>query len=102
MVENFNECQAWRKKYFGRRPYTDWIKQERYREWLVGLIKSDYVILITARSIKYKDVTLAQIEEKLKWLPKENYWNQYNQGPPIVKRTIVKELIFPELGTPDK
>jgi hypothetical protein len=93
-----------RSKYAGRgRPYTDWIEQERYREWLVDLLRSTYatVLLVTARSQKYRDPTLARMREQLDgWMPAECYFNVHDVQPPEAKRTACETLIFPKYGRP--
>jgi hypothetical protein len=93
-----------RSKYAGRgRPYTDWIRQERYREWLVDLLRQTTatVLLVTARSEKYRGPTMARMREQLGgWMPAACYFNVANCQPPEAKRTACETLIFPKYGGP--
>jgi len=94
-----------RSKYAGRgRPYTDWIRQECYREWLVDLLRSTSatVLLVTARSQKYREPTMARMRDQLAgWMPADCYFNLHDVQPPEAKRTACETLIFPKYGTPD-
>lgn len=93
-----------RSKYAGRgRPYTVWIEHERYREWLVDLLRQTTatVLLVTARSQKYREPTLARMREQLGgWMPAECYFNTADCQPPEAKRTACEQLIFPKYGLP--
>jgi len=93
-----------RSKYAGRgRPYVEWIERERYREWLVELLRatSATVLLVTARSEKYREPTLARMREQLGgWMPQGCYFNTNDVRPPEAKLTACQGLIFPEYGTP--
>ncbi len=63
-------------------PFAEQIRQETYRDWLVALLRSRYVILMTARPVKYRELTLDSIQEKTGWTPNESYFNSYNLPPP--------------------
>jgi len=93
-----------RSKYAGRgRPYTDWICQERYRDWLVDLLRQTAatVLLVTARSDKYREPTMARMRAELGgWMPAECFFNVANCQPPEAKRTACETLIFPKYGQP--
>lgn len=93
-----------RSKYAGRgRPYTTWIEQERYREWLVALLRQTpaQVLLVTARSQKYREPTMARMREQLGgWMPAECYFNLADCQPPEAKRAACEQLIFPKYGLP--
>jgi hypothetical protein len=93
-----------RSKYAGRgRPYTDWIQQERYRDWLVDLLQNTAatVLLVTARSHKYREPTMARMREQLSgWMPAACYFNTLDCQPPEAKRTACQTLIFPKYGQP--
>jgi hypothetical protein len=81
------------------RPWKKKIEDEKYREWLVDLIRDEYVILITARPEYQKLVTMDTIAQKLRgWRPEEAYFNELDQYPPACKERILKEYIFPKHG----
>ena len=44
------------------RPFELQIECETYRQWLVELLRNEYVILMTARPHEYKWATLERIE----------------------------------------
>lgn len=78
---------------------------EQYRQWLVELLKSEYVILCTARSERFRDLTLESISSKTGWLPQQAYFNRWlnNAGdgplePPLAKKRYLTDSIFPEYG----
>jgi len=81
------------------RPYDKKINQETYRDWLIDLIKDYYVILITARPDKHKEVTLLSFDEKIpEWRPNEMYFQEEGDTPPIAKEKLLKKYIFPKHG----
>ena len=100
LVANFNERQAW-YVWNKNTPYTEWIKQERLRSWIVELAKKEQmkVILITARSAKYQNQTLSHIKNLLAWQPDEWYFNEYETQPHICKKAILDRYIYPKHGT---
>lgn len=50
--------------------FEDFIKNhERYRQWMVELLRPEYVILITARNIKWAIPTLKRIADETDWQP---------------------------------
>ncbi|NVB39972.1 hypothetical protein G6O69_19160 [Pseudenhygromyxa sp. WMMC2535] len=59
---------------FGRRGcYADWIAaHERYRAWLVDLLRERTVLLVTARPTRYEAATMRRIAETCEgWQPTE-------------------------------
>lgn len=81
------------------RPYQKKIKSEKYREWLVDLLKDYYVIIITARHNYQKPVTIESFKEKLNgWMPDEMYLQEENDRPPIAKEKLLNKYIFPKHG----
>jgi hypothetical protein len=103
LVSNFNERKKWMAQMKGRRPYSEWINQEVYRLWLLNLFNNKIVILITARSQKYQDITLKRIAKVLEgWQPDENYFNQYDLRPEECKRRIMLSNIMPRYGSVEK
>lgn len=81
------------------RPYQNKIKAEKYRDWLLELIKDYYVILITARPDYQKEVTINSFKEKLNgWIPDEMYFQEENDTPPIAKEKLLNKYILPKHG----
>ncbi len=77
------------------KPFVKQIAGERYRSWLVDLLKDQYVILVTARPAMHQAATLASIESKTGWLPQEAHFNSYGLAPPLAKERMLNGLIFP-------
>lgn len=72
---------------------------ERYREWLIEMVKPHHVILITARPDSWREATLARIEEQTGWSPQEAYFDEgVTRTPPAIKRHILLTKIFPKHG----
>lgn len=81
------------------RPWEKKIRNEEYREWLLDLLRDEYVILITARPKYQKPLTMETITKKLgRWQPEEAYFNEIDQYPPACKERILKKYIFPKHG----
>lgn len=81
------------------RPYQKKIESEKYRDWLVELIKKYYVIIITARPNYQKQVTIQSLNGELNgWMPDEMYFQEENDRPPIAKEKLLKKYIFPKHG----
>jgi hypothetical protein len=76
-----------------RSPFLEQIKQERYRKDLLDLVRPFEVILITARPVKYKAVTLANIEGQTNWQPAAAYFNDTFLPPHIFKRKTFVDKI---------
>ena len=89
LVENSDE------KY---RPFAKQIEAERYRGWLVELVKPYHVILMTARPTMHEAATLASIHAKTGWLPQEAYFNAYGLTPPLAKERMLNEHVRPNHG----
>ena len=87
LVENSTEKQ---------KPFSKQIQAERYRAWLVNLVKPQHVILMTARPAKYFAETIASIEEKTGWQPDEALFNAYGLTPPVAKERMLKEHVLPK------
>lgn len=100
LVSNFHERNQWQAMNKNS-SYTEWIKRERLRRWIPELAIREglTVILITARSDKYRKVTIDHINECLDWLPDEWYFNELNVQPHICKKNILEKYIYPKHGT---
>lgn len=94
-VENQAEAARLGGEDFGRR-----LELERYRRWLVDVVRSGHVILITARPERYRERTLARIDSLLGWQPDEAYFNDRDQMPAVFKQEVLLTRIFPRHGRP--
>ncbi len=84
------------------RPFSEWIAQEKMRNWMIPLLFGKRVIMITARKTRWENVTLTQIKKETGWLPDEWYFNPDEATPPEHKFRILKEKVFPRHGTPQQ
>jgi hypothetical protein len=89
LVENSEEKQ---------RPFIKQIAAEKYRQWLVELVKQHHVILMTARPAMHKQATIASIEEKTGWLPQEAHFNSFGLAPPLAKERMLQAYVLPKHG----
>jgi len=94
-VENQAEAAKSGGEDFGRR-----LEFERYRSWLLDLVRDGHVILITARPEKYRERTLARIDSLLGWKPDEAYFNEEDLLPAVCKQRVLLTRIFPRYGRP--
>lgn len=100
LVENGKDPERQQLITAGR--YRDWIKMERYRPYLLDLLKNRYVILITARHAKYERATMYQISKVGNgFYPQEWYFNTRDEQPADSKRRVLRELIYPKHGLPE-
>jgi hypothetical protein len=76
------------------------ISVERYRTWLIDLIRNHYVILITARPHRLREETLAHLRAATGWEPNEAYFNERRVKAPLAKETALLNHVFPGHGTP--
>ena len=91
-------------KRYQKMPYIDKIPSEKYRGWLVDLVREHTVLLCTVRHQDFEDVTLATIAEKLDgWQPDRAYFNATDswKGAPV-KKAYLETLIFPAFGKPEE
>lgn len=78
-----------------RSPFTEQIRIERYRAWLVELVRPEHVALVTARPKIHEAATIASIREKCGgWTPDEWHFNSTGEPPPIWKRRVLNERIL--------
>jgi len=94
-VENQAETAKLGGEDFGRR-----LEFERYRRWLLDVVRDGHVILITARPEKYRGRTLARIDSLLGWKPDEAYFNEQDLPPAVCKQQVLLTRIFPKYGRP--
>ena len=94
-VENQAEAAKLGGEDFGRR-----LEFERYRRWLLDLVRDSHVILITARPARYRERTLTRIDSLLGWKPDEAYFNEHDLMPAVCKQEVLLTRIFPRYGKP--
>jgi hypothetical protein len=66
---------------------------EEYRQWLVELIRPEYVVLVTARPKTYQIATLNSIIRKCGWFPQEDYFNQGLEPPRLKEQVLLKHIL---------
>ena len=75
------------------------LRDERYRQWLVELVRPHTVILISARPETWMIKTLDRIEQETGWKPDDacfaprGWWN-----PPAIKERLLENAVFPVHG----
>ena len=75
--------------------------EEKYRLWLIDLLREEYVIVITARDIKWKGQTLKRIFEESGWNPQEALFNDTGMkgdNPPEIKKAAMEKYVLPTHG----
>ena len=77
------------------RPFELQIEREAYRQWLVEILRDSYVILITARPVQYKQMTLARILALTNWQPQEAYFAEIKTLPHLKKEHLLRKYILP-------
>ncbi len=80
------------------RPFTKRMQHEEYRGDLIEAVRSDYVIIITARPDYQMKATMENILRKTGWQPEEYYFNDFNAEPPVFKESALKRFVFPKHG----
>ncbi len=88
------------------RPMSKFVQEvEEYRSWLVDLLKHEYVILCTARSVIYEEMTMERIKSLTGWQPNEvcfNPWKDPSGKGALrahqAKARYLTEFIMPRYG----
>jgi len=80
------------------RPFELQIANETYRQWLVELLRNEYVILITARPKKYKAMTLERVQSLTNWQPQEAFFAEIRSWPHFKKAHLLRKYILPNHG----
>ena len=78
------------------RPFELQIECETYRQWLVELLRNEYVILMTARPHKYKWATLERIKALTNWQPQEAYFGEIRSYPHVKKEQLLRRYVLPK------
>ena len=77
------------------------LRDERYRQWLVELVRPHTVVLITARPETWMVRTLDHIEEQTGWRPQDACFAPRGWfNPPAIKQHLLKKDVFPVHGEP--
>lgn len=75
--------------------------EETCQLWLIDLLREEYVIVITARDIKWKEQTLKRIFEGSGWNPQEALFNDTGisgQKAPEIKKAAMEKYLLPTHG----
>lgn len=95
LSENFGEMQ--------KHVMWDFVRNhERYRQWMVDLLRDEYVILMTARSERWAKPTLRRIQQTTDWRPDEAWFNDTDiSGGDAhkIKRHLLRAYVYPIHGT---
>lgn len=82
--------------------FEDFVKNhETYRQWMVDLLRPEYVVLVTARNIKWAMPTLRRIYEMTGWIPNDAMFNDTGiegSNAPLIKQTQLERRIYPRYG----
>ena len=81
-----------------RTPFLDQIAGERYRGWLIDLVRPQVTILVTARPERYRQATLASLLAKTGWQPEDAAFNLHALPPPLAKERALAEAVWPRHG----
>lgn len=79
-------------------PFEMQIEYEIYRQELVEKLRGKYVILLTARPIKYKIQTLEHIKALTNWQPNEAYFGEIRTFPHFKKEHLLRKYVFRKHG----
>lgn len=88
-----NSKQTWDYRFGAK------VGQEVYRQWLVNLLRAEWVIMITARLHEQREETLAHIKALTDWEPQVSYFKQQRyQKAPDFKRDVMLQFVLPTYG----
>jgi hypothetical protein len=101
LVANSGDCPRQYSQIPGG--FAGWIPKERYRTWLVDLLRGhERVLIVTARPERHKVLTLAHLKDVTGWEPHDAFFNYTGSPPPLSKLLALRYYIFPRFGNPDK
>ena len=79
------------------------LRDERYRQWLVELVRPYPVILISVRPDRWLEATVERIERKTGWRPDTACFAPRGwRNPPAIKKHLLHRAIFPRWGRGSK
>jgi hypothetical protein len=80
-------------------PLRTRLETETYRQWLVELVRPEYVVLVTARPDRWANATIERIHQLTGWRPQRSYFNTVSARPHVWKERVARSWLFPEFGT---
>lgn len=95
LSSNFGEMRN-----YGFHDFVD--NHEKYHKWMVELLRPEFVILITARNIKWAIPTLKRIYDETDWQPDKALFNDTGiegQDAPAIKEHQMLNRVFKKYGT---
>jgi hypothetical protein len=81
------------------RPFSRQIELEEYDAALTARLRSERVVLITARPARHREATLARIQAVLGWQPLLACFNTAGLPPPASKARALALEVFPAFGS---
>ena len=78
------------------------VQRETYRSWLTELLRQRHVLMLTSRPDNYRVETLERIQQLEDWQPELALFNQWRLRAPDAKLRMLREVVFPQFGTPDQ
>lgn len=82
--------------------FADFVdNHERYHKWMVELLRPEFVVLITARNIKWAIPTLKRIADETDWQPDVALFNDTGidgQDAPAIKEHQMLNRVFKKYG----
>lgn len=81
-------------------PYTYNVDKEYYRQWLIDMLRDEYVIMMTSRPERHKQETLQRIKRLHGWNPQEALFNSYRKPAPVAKSIMLRTVVFKRHGIP--
>jgi hypothetical protein len=82
--------------------FLDFVENhEKYHKWMVELLRPEFVILITARNIKWAIPTLKRISDETDWQPNKALFNDTGidgQDAPAIKEWQMVNRVFKKYG----
>jgi hypothetical protein len=71
------------------------LRDERYRQWLIELVRPHPVVLISARPDHWLETTLERIEQETGWRPQDACFAPRGWfNPPAIKQHLLKKDVF--------
>lgn len=86
LITNYNERRV---------PFVQQIKNEVYHLDLINALRAEKVLLMSARPMQYRDITLKNILDQTGYQPDFAYFNEFGQAPHICKERLLRKYILP-------
>lgn len=82
--------------------FEDFVKNhETYRSKTIDLLRPEFVVLITARDVKWGVHTLSRIWKTTQWTPNDALFNDTGlsgQNAPLIKKTQMLKKVYSRYG----